>query len=39
MEGGYSKTLDRKIAEALYLREYKPKLNNQIDSFQLQLFD
>ena len=25
LEKGYSKTVDRKIAEALYIKEHKPK--------------
>ena len=39
LEKGYSKTVDRKIAEALYIKEHKPKLNEQVKSFKLHLFN
>lgn len=39
MEGGYGNATDRKIAEALYIRELKPILNEQVKSHKLQLFN
>ena len=39
LETGYSKTTDRKIAEALYVKEHKPFLNEQIESYKLKLFN
>ena len=39
LEKGYPKQVDRKIAEALYIKELKPKLNEQVKSFKLQLFN
>ena len=39
LERGYSKTIDRKIAEALYVKELKPILNEQVISHKLQLFN
>ena len=38
-ETGYSKDLDRKIAESLYIKQFKPSLNNQADSLKLKLFN
>ena len=38
LERGYNKTIDRKIAEALYVKELKPILNEQVISHKLQLF-
>ena len=35
---GYKKTVDRKIAEALYIRDLKPNLNKQICTKKLWLF-
>ena len=39
LEKGYSKRLDRKLAEALYIKELKPVLNEQVKSFKLCLFN
>ena len=39
LETGFYKTVDRKIAEALYIKEYKPELNEQIKSHKLHLFN
>ena len=36
---GYPKVKDRKIAEALYIKEFKPRLNEQVSSYKLQLFN
>ena len=36
---GYPKTRDRKIAEALYIKEFKPRLNEQVASYKLKLFN
>lgn len=36
---GYNKTLDRKIAESLYVKQYKPILNEQAYSYKLTLFN
>ena len=36
---GFNKTLDRKIAESLYVKQYKPFLNEQSDSYKLKLFN
>ena len=35
---GYNKTVDRKITEALYIRDLKPNLNKQICTKKLWLF-
>ena len=35
---GYNKTVDRKLAEALYIRDLKPNLNKQICTQKLWLF-
>ena len=39
LEKGYNKQMDRKIAEALYVKEHKPILNQQKDSYKLKLFN
>ena len=39
LEKRFKKTVDRKIDEALYIKELKPKLNEQVKSFKLQLFN
>ena len=39
LEKGYPKYLDRKIAEALYVKEYSPKLSGQKLSYKLKLFN
>ena len=36
---GYSNTLNRKLAEALFIKELKPKLNEQVKSYKLNLFN
>ena len=36
---GYNKHKDRKIAEAMFIKEIKPNLNRQIKSHMLQLFN
>ena len=36
---GYNKTFDRKIAESLYVKQYKPILNEQGESYKLTLFN
>ena len=38
IERGFNKRVDRKIAEALYIKELKPELNEQVKSFKLHLF-
>ena len=35
---GYSKCRDRKIAEALYIKDIQPNLNKQVKSHKLELF-
>ena len=39
IETGFNKTLDRKIAESIYIKEFKPSLNEQIQSYSLKLFN
>ena len=39
LDKGYSKTVDRKLAEALYVKELDPILNRQKKSFNLLLFN
>ena len=39
LEKGFPKLLDRRIAESLYVKEHRPKLNEQKDSFKLKLFN
>ena len=39
IESGYPKPLDRKIAEALYVKDFKPVLNAQKISYKLKLFN
>ena len=39
LDQGYSKKLDRKLAEALYIKELKPELNEQVKSYKLCLFN
>ena len=39
LEKGYSRTLDRKLAEALYIKELDPVLNRQKKSLNLLLFN
>ena len=39
LDKGYSRRLDRKLAEALYIKELKPILNEQVKSFKLCLFN
>ena len=39
LERGYSRTLDRKLAEALYIKELDPVLNRQKKSLNLLLFN
>ena len=39
IEKGFEKAFDRKLAEALYIREFKPVLNEQVRSYKLQLFN
>ena len=39
LETGFNKTIDRKIAEALYIKELKPPLNEQVRSFKLKLLN
>ena len=39
LDKGYNKVTDRKIAEALYIKDIKPTLNEQIRSHKLQLFN
>ena len=36
---GYNKSIDRKICEALYIKDYKPRLNDQVNSLKLKLFN
>ena len=39
LDKGFSKSLDRKLAEALYIKEMDPTLNRQKKSFTLHLFN
>ena len=39
VEKGYPKYLDRRIAEALHIKDFKPVLNGQKQSYKLQLFN
>ena len=39
LDKGFSKTLDRKLAEALYVKDFKPILNAQKKSYTLMLFN
>ena len=39
LEKGYNNYLDRKIAEALYVKKMKPRLNEQVESYKLLLFN
>ena len=39
IERGYPKYLDRRIAEALYVKDVNPILNGQKQSYKLQLFN
>ena len=39
LETGYNKTVDRKLAESLFIKQYKPFLNEQVDSYKLKLFN
>ena len=39
VERGFDKPIDRKLAEALYIKDLKPVLNEQVQSFKLQLFN
>ena len=39
LDKGYRNNSIRKIDEALYIKEYKPKLNEQIMSYKLHLFN
>ena len=39
LDKGYSKTIDRKIDEALYIWELKPILNEQVKCFKMKLFN
>ena len=39
LDKGFSKTVDRKLAEALYVKELDPVLNRQKKSFNLLLFN
>ena len=39
IETGFNNTVDRKLAEALYINELKPQLNEQVKSYNLKLFN
>ena len=39
LETGFNKPLDRKIAESLYIKDFDPSLNEQIQSYTLKLFN
>ena len=39
LDRGYTKRLDRKLAEALHIKNLSPSLNNQKDSYKLLLFN
>ena len=39
VERGYPKCVDRKIAEALYIKDFQPSLNGQKQSYKLKLFN
>ena len=36
---GYNKKRDRKLAEALFIRDLEPSLNEQVNSYKLKLFN
>ena len=38
LANGYHKVLDRKLCEALFVRDHKPLLNRQVNSYKLELF-
>ena len=39
LDTGYPNTLNRKLAEALFIKELKPELNEQVKSYKLILFN
>ena len=39
VERGYPKYLDRRIAEALHVKDFQPPLNGQKNSYKLKLFN
>ena len=39
LESGFHNTVDRKLCEALYIKEHTPALNEQVRSFKLFLFN
>ena len=39
LDMGYFDTLNRKLAEALFIKELKPELNEQVKSYKLNLFN
>ena len=39
LESGFPKSVDRKIAEALYIKDFRPVLNGQKVSYKLKLFN
>jgi hypothetical protein len=39
LDMGYSNTLNRKLAEALFIKDIKPELNEQVKSYKLNLFN
>ena len=39
LESGYNKVYDRRIAEAIYIKEANPPLNLQTRSYELKLFN
>ena len=39
LEKSLPKSIDRKIAEALFIKQYNPLLNDQKDSYRLKLFN
>ena len=39
IESGFQNTVNRKLAEALYIKEHHPPLNEQVKSYKLHLFN
>jgi len=39
LETGFTRKVDRKLAEALYIKDINPRLNEQVKSWKLSLFN
>ena len=39
LETGFANKINRKIAEALYIKDFNPPLNERVRSFKLMLFN